>query len=107
MIGIPTYAMRHRIIQHSGRRFSVKLDDLVWNNLEALAAKADLRLNQLVQRVVERAGEGANTTGELRPYCLDEELKQIKNLERAVEDAATHAGGDHIRLFSEARPAPS
>jgi predicted DNA-binding ribbon-helix-helix protein len=98
--------MRHRIIQHSGRRFSVKLDDLVWNNLEALAAKADLRLNQLVSRVVERAGEGANITGALRQYCLDEALKHIRDLERAAEDRALSAGGVPITLFAEACPAP-
>lgn len=107
MIGIPTYAMRHRIIQHAGRRYSVKLDDLVWNSLESLAAKADLRLNQLVSRVAERAGEGANITGALRQYCLDEALKRIRELEREAEDRALSGGGVPITLFVEASPAPS
>ena len=54
--------MRHRIIQHSGRRYSVKLADAVWENLESLAGEAGLRLNQLVARVAEQAGEANAAT---------------------------------------------
>lgn len=98
--------MRHRIIQHAGRRYSVKLDDMVWSNLEALAADAHLRLNQLVSRIAENAGDGANLTGALRQYCLDEALKRIRELERAAEDRQLAAGGVPVSLFADACPAP-
>jgi predicted DNA-binding ribbon-helix-helix protein len=98
--------MRHRIIQHAGRRYSVKLDDLVWSNLESLAADANLRLNQLVSRIADSAGDGANLTGALRQYCLDEALKRIKELERAAEDHKLAGGGVPVTLFADASPAP-
>lgn len=98
--------MRHRIIQHAGRRFSVKLDDLVWENLEQLAAGAGMRLNQLVSRVVSSAGEGANITGALRQYCLDAALKRVKELERAAEDSRLSGRGVPIALLAEASPSP-
>lgn len=98
--------MRHRIIQHAGRRFSVKLDDVVWQSLESLAAEGGLRLNQLVAQVADEAGEGANLTGSLRQRCLEEALKRIKELEREAEDRQLAAGGVPIPLFAEASPAP-
>jgi predicted DNA-binding ribbon-helix-helix protein len=98
--------MRHRIIQHAGRRFSVKLDDRVWHSLESLAAESGLRLNQLVAQVADQAGDGANLTGSLRQYCLEEALKRIKELERDAEDRRLGAGGVPITLFAEACPAP-
>lgn len=97
--------MRHRIIQHSGRRFSVKLDDTVWHSLESLAADSGLRLNQLVAQVADQAGDGANLTGSLRQYCLEEALKRIKELERDAEDRRL-TGGVPVALFAEACPAP-
>jgi len=98
--------MRHRIIQHSGRRFSVKLDDTVWHSLESLAAESGLRLNQLVAQVADQAGDGANLTGSLRQYCLEEALKRIKDLERDAEDRRLAGGGVPVALFAEASPAP-
>ena len=98
--------MRHRIIQHAGRRFSVKLDDTVWQSLEALAADAGLRLNQLVARVVDQAGEGVSITGSLRKYCLEAALQRIKELEREAQDHRLASGGVPLTLFAEACPAP-
>jgi predicted DNA-binding ribbon-helix-helix protein len=98
--------MRHRIIQHAGRRFSVKLDDTVWQSLEALAADAGLRLNQLVARVVNDAGDGESITGSLRKYCLEAALQRIKELEREAEDRRLASGGVPVTLFAEACPAP-
>lgn len=98
--------MRHRIIQHSGRRYSVKLADVVWDNLEALAGEAGLRLNQLVARVAERAGQGANITAALRQHCLEAALLRIKELERQAEDQRLASGGVPVTLIAEACPAP-
>lgn len=98
--------MRHRIIQHAGRRFSVKLDDTVWHSLESLAVGSGLRLNQLVAQVADQAGDGANLTGSLRQYCLEEALKRIKELERDAEDRRLGAGGVPVTLFAEACPSP-
>lgn len=98
--------MRHRIIQHAGRRFSVKLEDVVWNSLEELAAQSGMRLNQLVAQIASRAGDGANLTGSLRQYCLESALQRIKELERQLEDQRLSRGGVPITLFAEACPAP-
>lgn len=98
--------MRHRIIQHSGRRYSVKLADVVWDSLESLAEEAGLRLNQLVARVAEQAGEGANITAALRQHCLEAALARIRVLERQVEDLRLSAGGAPLPLIAEACPAP-
>lgn len=98
--------MRHRIIQHAGRRYSVKLSDIVWDNLESLAGEAGLRLNQLVARVAEQAGEGANITAALRQHCLQAALVRIKELERQVEDRRLASEGVPVTLIAEACPAP-
>lgn len=98
--------MRHRIVQHAGRRFSLKLDDTVWRSLEALAADSGLRLNQLVARVVDGAGDGVSITGALRKYCLETALERIKELERDAEDRRLASGGVPVTLFAEACPAP-
>ncbi|HLB80344.1 MAG TPA: ribbon-helix-helix domain-containing protein, partial [Dongiaceae bacterium] len=71
--------MRHRIIQFKGRRFSVKLDDVVWRSLEELAAEAGLRLNRLVAQVARDAA-GAGVTAALRRFCLEQALARAKRL---------------------------
>lgn len=98
--------MRHRIIQHAGRRFSLKLDDTVWSNLEFLAAREGLRLNRLVARVADQAGAGANVTGALRQYCLERALERVKELERKAEDRALAAGGVPVAVIADACPSP-
>ena len=98
--------MRHRIIQHAGRRFSLKLDDTVWSNLESLADQAGLRLNQLIARVADQAGEGANVTAALRQYCLSQALGRIRDLERLAEDRQLAAGGVPVGLIADACPSP-
>src|SRR5262249_29951211 len=51
--------MRHRILQYEGRRYSLKLDTIVWEVLEDLAQQSGRRLNELVARIAEDAGDDA------------------------------------------------
>src|ERR1700741_4426321 len=65
-------SMRHRILQYEGRRYSLKLDTIMWEILEELVERSDLRLNELVARVAEDVGDDAGVTGALRLDCLKE-----------------------------------
>src|SRR5690606_26183990 len=85
---------------------SVKLADSVWESLENLAEEEGLRLNQLVARVAEQAGEGANITAALRQHCLDAALKRVKQLERQVEDLRLAGGNVPVTVIAEACPSP-
>ena len=58
--------MAHRILQHAGRRYSLKLDEIVWETLEELAEDGGLRLNELVARVAQETGGDAGLTNALR-----------------------------------------
>ena len=75
--------MRHRIIQHAGRRYSLKLDDVSWRALEAVARADKVRLNQLVARVAAQNGD-SNLTAALRQLCLERALERIAVLEREL-----------------------
>jgi predicted DNA-binding ribbon-helix-helix protein len=97
--------MRHRIIQHAGRRYSLKLDDLSWQALEAVARADKLRLNQLVARVAARSGD-SNLTAALRQLCLERAIQRTTILEREVAALSRSGRGVPASAMVEGMPAP-
>jgi predicted DNA-binding ribbon-helix-helix protein len=98
--------MRHRILQHAGRRYSVKLDDVVWDVLEELADNAGLRLNELVARVAATAGERAGLTNALRSHCIQALRDRLSRLAAEVQSLSLTTRGVPAALYAEACPAP-
>ncbi len=98
--------MRHRILQHAGRRYSLKLDGIVWDILEELAKEMGLRLNELVARVASEAGDERALTAALRLYCLREIRNRLSQREAAIRDLSLTSRGVSTVLFAEACPTP-
>lgn len=98
--------MRHRIIQHQGRRYSLKLDEIVWQNLEETAAAAGLRLNQLVASVANGTDDELTVTGALRLFCLRRSMERVEQLEGELRQLSLAARGVPVTVIAEACPAP-
>lgn len=98
--------MRHRILQHAGRRYSLKLDNIVWDTLEELAKEKDLRLNELVARIAQESGDEKALTATLRLYCLQEMRRRLSEREGAIKDLSLTSRGVPTILFAEACPTP-
>lgn len=97
--------MQHRIVQHAGRRYSLKLDELSWQALEAIARAEKIRLNQLIARVAASNGD-ANLTAALRQLCLERALQRAQMLERELTAVSRLGRGMPISAVVEAMPAP-
>jgi predicted DNA-binding ribbon-helix-helix protein len=98
--------MRHRIVQHAGKRYSLKLDALVWEALEGFAAADGIRLNELVARVGRAADGRSSLTEALRLYSLRRALEGMAALSRRLEDRALTVAGAPVGLIVDACPAP-
>lgn len=100
-------AMRQRIIQHQGRRFSLKLEPEFWIWLEGLAAARHVRLNVLIAEIAGQLPKGANLASTLRQYCLSEAGQRIMRLEERVLDLSLAKGSTKLASIVEASPAPT
>jgi predicted DNA-binding ribbon-helix-helix protein len=98
--------MRHRILQHAGRRYSLKLDNIVWDILEEQAKERGLRLNQLVARIAREAGDDAALTAALRLHCLREMRRRLADCESANKHLNLTSKGVPASLFVQACPVP-
>jgi len=98
--------MAHRILQHAGRRYSLKLDEIVWETLEELAADSDLRLNELVARVAQEAGDGAGLTNALRNYCLRALRQRLAERDAQIKTLTLTSRGVPAALIAQACPTP-
>jgi predicted DNA-binding ribbon-helix-helix protein len=98
--------MRHRILQHAGRRYSLKLDSIVWDVLEELAKKSGLRLNELVARIAQEGGDEGALTASLRLYCLREMRHRLAEQDTAIKELTLTSRGVPTILFAEACPTP-
>jgi predicted DNA-binding ribbon-helix-helix protein len=98
--------MRHRIVQHQGRRYSLKLDPVVWDRLEELAQDRGLRLNQLIGEVAGSAIEESNLTNALRNFCMTATLDRLREVERDLEERRFTSQGVPIAVIVDACPAP-
>jgi len=98
--------MRHRILQHAGRRYSLKLDSIVWDVLEELARESGLRLNELVARIAQEGGDEGALTASLRLYCLREMRRRLSDRDQVIKDLTLTSHGVPTVLFAQACPAP-
>lgn len=98
--------MAHRILQHAGRRYSLKLDDIVWETLEELATESGLRLNELVARVAQEAGNDAGLTNALRNHCLRELRRRLSQREAEIKTLTLTSRGVPAALLAQACPTP-
>jgi predicted DNA-binding ribbon-helix-helix protein len=97
--------MHHRIVQHAGRRFSLKLDELYWQALEAIARADKIRLNQLIARIAAENGD-ANLTAALRQLCLERALQRAAMLERELTAVSRLGRGMPVSAMVEGMPTP-
>jgi predicted DNA-binding ribbon-helix-helix protein len=98
--------MRHRIVQHQGRRYSLKLDPVIWDRLEELAQDRGLRLNQLIGQVAGSRIEESNLTNELRNFCMTATRERLRDLERELEGRNFTSQGVPIGVIVDACPSP-
>ena len=98
--------MAHRILQHAGRRYSLKLDEIVWETLEELAEEGGLRLNELVARVAQEAGDDAGLTNALRNYCLGELRRRLSQRDAEIKTLTLTSRGVPAALIAQACPTP-
>lgn len=98
--------MRHRIVQYRGKRFSLKLDDIVWHSLAEIAAASGMRLNHLVAQIAEGAIGESSITGAIRSFCLRYALERVRSLERELADRSLVGRGVALGIIAEAIPTP-
>jgi predicted DNA-binding ribbon-helix-helix protein len=98
--------MAHRILQHAGRRYSLKLDDVVWETLEELAEDGGVRLNELVARVAQETGDDDGLTNALRNYCLRELRQRLSERDAQIKTLTLSSRGVPAALLAQACPTP-
>lgn len=99
--------MVHRIIQCKGRRYSLKLDQDVWQILEQAALRRGIRINHLIDGLANACPDGGNLSAALRAYSIDELKRQLQVLQDKLRDQAMHAGqGVSAAVIADACPAP-
>lgn len=98
--------VRHRIVQHRGRRYSIKLEDTVWQTLDSIAENLGIRLNQLIGQVAGGLSENSSLTAALRTFCLERTLDRIVALQQDLDDRSLVAHGIPIATIVEACPSP-
>lgn len=98
--------VRHRIVQHRGRRYSIKLEEPVWRTLDSIAEGLGVRLNQLIGQVAGGLSENTSLTAALRAFCLEQSLERIAVLQQDLDDRALVSRGVPIASIVEACPAP-
>ncbi|MBX6323298.1 MAG: ribbon-helix-helix domain-containing protein [Rhodospirillaceae bacterium] len=99
--------MRHRIIQHAGKRYSLKLDPVVWEALESIAAEDGIRLNELVARIAREGDGRSSLTEALRVHCVRRSQERAAALQQQLESRALTAVGVPLGLIVDASPAPT
>jgi len=78
----------------------------MWEILEELAERSDLRLNELVARVAHDVGDDAGVTRALRLYCLKELRERVRELDAKINVLTLTSRGVPATLFTQACPAP-
>jgi len=99
-------AVKHRIVQLSGRRYSIKLEQGFWNFLEESAKKSGLRLNQLVGQLAANHPTEIGFAAALRLYCLSEARNRLGSAEEQLQKAALATGTTDLSSIVGACPAP-
>jgi predicted DNA-binding ribbon-helix-helix protein len=98
--------VRHRIVQHRGRRYSIKLEEAVWHTLDVIADGLGVRLNQLIGQVAGGLSDNSSLTAALRLFCLEQSLERIAVLERDLNNRSLVSSGVPLASIIEACPSP-
>ena len=102
----PQLKIIHRIVQHRGRRYSLKLGADIWEILERSAQRRGKRLNRLIGEIAETCPPGANLSATLRSYCVDELKLQVHDLEQKLRELSMSTQGISAASVADACPAP-
>lgn len=103
---LPQMKIVHRIVQHRGRRYSLKLGSDIWDILERSAQRRSKRLNRLVGEIAEACPPGANLSATLRSYCVDELKLQVSELEHKLREMSMSTQGISAASVADACPSP-
>ena len=102
----PQMKIIHRIVQHRGRRYSLKLGADIWEILERSAQRRGKRLNRLIGEIAEACPPGANLSATLRSYCVDELKLQVRDLEQKLREMSMSTQGISAASVADACPSP-
>ena len=102
----PQMKIIHRIVQHRGRRYSLKLGADIWEILERSAQRRGRRLNRLIGEIAEGCPPGANLSATLRSYCVDELKLQVRDLEQKLREMSMSTQGISAASVADACPSP-
>lgn len=102
----PQMKIIHRIVQHRGRRYSLKLGADIWEILERSAQRRGKRLNRLIGEIAEACPPGANLSATLRSYCVDELKLQVRDLEQKLRETSMTTQGISAASVADACPSP-
>ncbi len=97
-VSAPIARWEQRILQHAGRRYSLRLEHEFWSALERIAERRKLRLNRLVADIAQQCAADDNLSSSVRVFCMTE------NQQSAL---ARSAGADRTSLLAIAETAPS
>jgi predicted DNA-binding ribbon-helix-helix protein len=74
---------RPRILQHAGKRYAVRLEEIFWESLDALARRRHIRLGALVAGLAATYN-GVNFSSYLRAYALAEARRDLVRHEASL-----------------------
>jgi predicted DNA-binding ribbon-helix-helix protein len=105
--GDDSAVVKHRIVQLSGRRYSIKLEQGFWRFLEETARRQGVRLNHLVGQLANNHPGEIGFSATLRLYCLNEARARLRASEDEVRKASLATGTTDLAALVGACPAPS
>ncbi|MBX7146140.1 MAG: ribbon-helix-helix domain-containing protein [Alphaproteobacteria bacterium] len=99
--------MPHRIIQYHGRRYSLKLDDVIWDCLDTIAQTLKIKLNELVHNIISKQNQlPENITNTIRLFCLDYLHQEIGILKKELNFLQTTGDRALLPFVMKACPVP-
>jgi len=73
---VAAQAPKPRVVQHRGRRYSIRLETVFWKFLDHLAARHDMRLGRYIAGLAASYG-GNNLSSYLRVVCMLESDRRV------------------------------
>jgi predicted DNA-binding ribbon-helix-helix protein len=98
--------VRHRIVQHGRRRYSIKLEAGFWRCLEECAHRRGMRLNHLVGALASRHPDALGFAASLRLFCLRETAQRLAAAEAEAKSLALATGATDLGAIVNACPSP-
>jgi predicted DNA-binding ribbon-helix-helix protein len=104
--GSAVVALRHRILQADGRRYSINIEESYWAILERLAQRRGIRVSKLVHGIAP-TDDGISLASTLRLFCLRETMAELEHLERRMAEHKRSSGPNYVQSIVDANPSPS